>query len=258
MIIVTTIVLLILGWLLVRRMKHHRTSANYYRPISSAVKRPVIRPNRYQKKWIHKLDPKYKKHTENNVSEAKETSSNDLEMIFRLEHSEKLAKNHEKVVSHRESTQVKPLAPIVFHIMAEKGQYFRGYELLQAILSVHMRYGQHHIFHRYQQKTGEGLILFSLASVLKPGLFDLSKMGAFSTPGLSLFFSVMKVDDPIAVYELMLQTVGELVEDLGGCVLDEQHQLLTPATVMYQRRLLREYITSQQVPDLFETPLESD
>jgi len=249
MIIVTIIVLLMLGWLLVRRMKHHRTSANYYRPISSPVKQPAIRPNRYQKKWLHKLDPKYKKRTQNNRPELKNTSSDGLE-----EHSEKLAKTHEKLVPEKASSQ----APIVFHIMAEEGQYFRGYELLQAILSVHMRYGQHHIFHRHQQKTGEGPILFSLASVLKPGLFDLSKMGAFSTPGLSLFFSVMKVDDPIAVYEFMLQTAGELVEDLGGCVLDEQRQLLTPATVMYQRRLLREYVSSQQVPDLFETPLESD
>ncbi len=148
-----------------------------------------------------------------------------------------------------------PMPPpiITFHVMAMQDRPYTGYELLQAILSVGMRYGKHRIFHRHQETTGRGKVLFSLASVTRPGFFDLPKMGAFSTVGLSLFFKANNVDDPLAVYELMLQTSGQLVEDLGGRVLEERHQLLTPAIVIEQRRRLREYMDCQHVPDLFES-----
>jgi len=154
--------------------------------------------------------------------------------------------------------QAAPLpAPIItFNVMALEDRPFMGYELLQAILSVGMRYGQHQIFHRHQEKTGRGNVLFSLASMTRPGYFDLPNMGSFSTKGLSLFFKADSVEDPIAVYELMLQTAGQLVEDLGGHVLDERRELLTPAKVVAQRKQLHQYIESHENQNLFEETTE--
>lgn len=149
---------------------------------------------------------------------------------------------------------LKPVPPIItFFLMSEPGKPYSGYELLQAILSVDMRFGRHQIFHRHQEKTGHGNVLFSLAAATKPGSFDLAKIGSFSTIGLTLFFSAKDVADPLQVYELMLHTVGQLVEDLGGRVMDEHHQVLTPSKVVEDRQRLREYMNSNQAASALET-----
>lgn len=264
--IVIVFVVIALGYFLLRRATKRRDhSVNRYRRYTTAPpanKKNKMRRNRYHK--TSRREPNLaslEQENEKKTGPAKQKpkmrtreGSDDPDIILGLKES--LSLSREKPIPTEAQITLKPPPPpppiISFHLMAEKVKPFNGYELLQAILSVNMRYGRHQIFHRHEEKTGHGNILFSLASVVQPGTFDLSKMGGFSTPGLSLFFSAGNVRDPIAVYELMLQTAGQLMDDLGGHVLDENHQLLTPTTVVHQRRLLHEYIEGQQVPDFFE------
>nr|WP_304985336.1 cell division protein ZipA C-terminal FtsZ-binding domain-containing protein [Coxiella-like endosymbiont] len=64
-----------------------------------------------------------------------------------------------------------------------------------------MRYGEKNIFYRHEMKTGRGQILFNLASVNKPGTFELSKMGSFSCPGLVLFLLLKRVPNPMTAFD---------------------------------------------------------
>lgn len=148
-----------------------------------------------------------------------------------------------------------PQAPLVaYYLMADAEAPFLGYALLQAMLSAGLRYGQKHIFHRYTQRAGGGRILFSVASAEAPGSFDLSNMGAVNTTGLALFFEADQVDDPLFVYDLLLKTIDQLVNDLGGEVLDTQYAPLRPECVVAQRAALKDYM--EQVShraDLFES-----
>lgn len=115
---------------------------------------------------------------------------------------------------------------VVLYLMAPENQPYNGYELLQALLSAGLRYGKMQIFHRHEQKTGRGDILFSLASATSPGTFELPKMGGFSCTGLVLFFEAAKLKDPRKAFEVMIDTAFQLAEDLGGEVLDDQrHEL---------------------------------
>jgi cell division protein ZipA len=52
-------------------------------------------------------------------------------------------------------------------------------------------------------------------------------MGSFATKGLTLFMEVSQVKNPLHVFETMLSTARELVEDLGGELVDETRQPLT-------------------------------
>lgn len=127
---------------------------------------------------------------------------------------------------------------IIINLTAEPHQPYRGYELLQALLTSGLRYSKKGLFHRYDDPIGRGNILFNLVSSIEPGTFDLPKMGSFSTPGLTLFMQIPTVKNPTQVFDLMLSTANELAEDLGGQLLDEQRQPLTDEKIAKWRTYL--------------------
>jgi len=128
-----------------------------------------------------------------------------------------------KTVSSRREDKSLPKY-IAIHVAAEQDQPFSGYELLQSLLSSGLRYGKMNIFHRHEQKTGQGRVLFSVASMTKPGTFDLPSMGGFSCVGLTLFFLPYESPDPRSSMELMWETANQLMQDLGGRLLNERHE----------------------------------
>src|SRR3989338_6250995 len=127
-----------------------------------------------------------------------------------------------KQSSHRSERGI-----IILHVLATQGLEYAGYELLQALLSNNLRFGKMNIFHRYEKTDNTGDILFSVASVKEPGTFEMSKMGGFSTPGLVLFLRLGIIRDPMHAFEVMLFTAAQLLEDLGGELLDDRLQPLT-------------------------------
>lgn len=124
---------------------------------------------------------------------------------------------------------------IVINLVSHPQHPYRGYELLQAMLTTGLRYGKWNIFHRHEEITGRGAILFSLASTVEPGTFDLAKMGSFSTPGLSLFMRISSTQDPAQVFEKLFATAQQLVGELGGNICDE-HRIPLSDTKLAQWR----------------------
>lgn len=140
---------------------------------------------------------------------------------------------------------------ITLHVMAPNEYSYGGYELLQALLANGLRYGDMHIFHRHEKKTGRGRVLFSLASVNKPGTFELSKMGSFSCPGLTLFMP-LKDPDPMGAFDMMLEIARQLVEDLGGAIWDDQRDMLNMDKVAQIRSSIKHFEENQRMPDFFD------
>jgi len=136
------------------------------------------------------------------------------------------------------SIQKKSAAPselIILYVMASPDQPFVGYELLQTLLALGLRYGEMNIFHYHQQtREGEGSPLFSLASAVEPGIFDLGNVGAIACPGLSLFMTAV-IDDRFKAFEVMLETAEQLAQDLNGVVCDMQRVPLTEAKIAEYR-----------------------
>lgn len=127
---------------------------------------------------------------------------------------------------------------IVIHVLANPGHNYRGYELLQALLAAGLRYGKWGIFHRHEEITGRGPILFSLASSVEPGTFDLAKMGSFSTPGLTLFMRSSNLENAPQAFEKLLTAAQQLAEELGGTACDEQRLPLSSEKIALWRSTL--------------------
>jgi len=158
-----------------------------------------------------------------------------------------------ETVSQSEPAAKAPVT-LVIHLMAPRGKPYIGYELLQALLAAGLRYGTHQMFHRHENKSGTGTVLFHLASVNAPGTFELSKMGAFSCPGLTIFMTLKEKAENLAIFETLLDTANELRAELGGELWDEQHKTLTMDKITKYRLRIRDYQHHKvnQLPDFFE------
>jgi len=127
---------------------------------------------------------------------------------------------------------------LVLCIMAKPGGRFASYELLQAISSAGLRFGEMNIFHYVYPETNYGIKLFSLLSAEEPGEFNLDTIGDFSCPGLMLFMDAARVPDPSAAFNIMLEKAGQLAEDLDGQLCADPKTPWTPElTHIYQNKV---------------------
>lgn len=129
---------------------------------------------------------------------------------------------------------------IVLYVLANPEEPFVGYELLQTLLAAGLRYGEMSIFHYYQQTpNGQGEALFSVASAVEPGVFDLANVGAIVCPGLTLFMS-SQTESSVNAFETMLDTAYQLADDLNGVLCDAQRIPLTETKITEYRNKIFE------------------
>jgi cell division protein ZipA len=144
-----------------------------------------------------------------------------------------------------------PLQREIIFIKAPAGRPFSGYELLQSLLSCGLRFGDKRIFHRYEQNSEAETEVFSVAAATHTGELNPAEMGEFTCLGLSLFLTLNKHVYPSVNFEMMLDTARQLAEDLGGVLLDECQELLTPEKIKKLREKIKQFETSQQNMELF-------
>lgn len=128
---------------------------------------------------------------------------------------------------------------IALHVVAAD-QPFNGEDLLRCVLGYGLRFGEMSIFHRHEQPTGQGRILFSMARAVEPGIFQLETMTGETIPGVSFFLSLPGVNSILA-YDIMVDTVRRLATELQGEVLDQQQQVLTRQLVEHYRERVQEF-----------------
>lgn len=112
---------------------------------------------------------------------------------------------------------------ISIRLMAKSGQFFGGYHLLQFLLANRLDYGDMKLFHRFADENKK-VKLFSLASLNEPGDFELSKMNAFECEGLILYMHPAEHQDPLSVFDMMLETAYDLAHDLRGELMSGKNQ----------------------------------
>lgn len=120
---------------------------------------------------------------------------------------------------------------IVINVSAKGGKRFGGPEIVDALRAEQLELGELDIFHR---RSG-GRSMFSAASMVEPGTFDLSTIDRFSTPGVSLFLVLPGPDSPVAAFTEMLSVARRLATTLGGEVLDESGSTLSRQAASHLR-----------------------
>ena len=134
---------------------------------------------------------------------------------------------------------------VTLRLIARKKSAFKGDELVLSLRGVGLRHGKFGIFHRYDGND-ETKTIFSVASLVEPGSFDLENIKDQEIPGISLFLVLPGPIDGVEAFDLMMTAARALSQSLDGELLDESGSTLS----IQRERYLREEIIQYQHSNL--------
>ena len=130
---------------------------------------------------------------------------------------------------------------VTLRVVARNHGSFAGDELVLSLRGIGMRHGKFGIFHRLEGND-EDKVIFSAASLVEPGSFDIANIKDQKIPGISLFMVLPGPIDGAKGFDMMMAAARALAQSLDAELLDE-----TGSTLSIQReRYLREEIIQHQ------------
>jgi len=134
-----------------------------------------------------------------------------------------------------------PQKIVTLRLVARNKQSFQGDELVLSMRGIGLRHGQFGIFHRYDGND-ESRTIFSAASLVEPGSFDLANIKEQEIPGISFFLVLPGPIDGVEAFDLMMESARALSQSLDGDLLDESGSNLS----IQRERYLREEVIQYQ------------
>ena len=128
---------------------------------------------------------------------------------------------------------------VTLFVVAREGSFFNGPDLVVAAEKAGLEFGDMGIYHRLVDGKRELGPIFSVANMLKPGNFDLARLDALHTPGVSFFMTLPAPLPALDAWDAMLPTAQRLAELLDGQVLDEERNALGRQRIAHIRDQLR-------------------
>ena len=131
---------------------------------------------------------------------------------------------------------------VTVRIIANDKSPFAGDELVLSLRGIGMRHGRFGIFHRYDGND-ENRVVFSAASLVEPGSFELENIKEQKIPGISLFMVLPGPIDGAEAFDQMMAASRTLTQSLRAELLDESGSSLS----IQRERYLREEIIQYQL-----------
>ncbi|MEM9395989.1 MAG: cell division protein ZipA [Pseudomonadota bacterium] len=129
---------------------------------------------------------------------------------------------------------------VVLHVVSRSDKGFAGADILEILLACDLRFGDMSFFHRHEHEAGRGAIQFSVANMLKPGVFAIDNMDELRTQGLVFFLTLPGPEDMVKAFDYMLETARVVAKNLDGDVLDGSRSVLTQQAVEHSKQQIRE------------------
>ena len=134
---------------------------------------------------------------------------------------------------------------LLINVTAKQGNKIQGGELLGGLFNCGLHFGSMNIFHRFSHANGDGALMFSMANMVNPGVFDLGSINDFETPGVTFFLTLPGPKNSMTAFDLMLDTVRRLARILNAELRDEKQNPLSPEIIDEYRRRVRDFERSQ-------------
>ena len=139
-----------------------------------------------------------------------------------------------------------PQKIVTLRLIARDGGAFRGDELILSMRGIGLRHGKFGIFHRFDGND-ENRTIFSAASLVEPGSFDLANIKDQEIPGISLFLVLPGPVDGVEAFDLMMESARALAQALDAELLDESGSTLSIQRERYMREEIIQYQHSNLV-----------
>lgn len=123
---------------------------------------------------------------------------------------------------------------VTLRLVAQQGSAFKGDELILSMRGIGLRHGKFGIFHRYDGNN-ESRTVFSAASLVEPGSFDIANIKDQEIPGISMFLVLPGPIDSVEAFDMMMESARTLAQSLDGELLDESGSTLSIQRERYMR-----------------------
>ncbi|MCW8108585.1 cell division protein ZipA [Alteromonas ponticola] len=130
---------------------------------------------------------------------------------------------------------------LVLNVKAAEDAPISGAALLPMLLTLGFKFGEQDIFHRHVNSNGKGPVLFSLANMFKPGVFDIDNLETFTTQGVSLFMILPIEGDAHQVFNMMHNAARKIADEFGAQVLDGRRSVMTKQGLQQYIERIREF-----------------
>lgn len=139
-----------------------------------------------------------------------------------------------------------PARIVTLLVTARGAELMDGAAIVVAAEKAGLVYGHMGIFHRLVDGRPEAEPIFSVASLVKPGHFDLRHVHDIETPGLTFFMTLPGPVSALDAWETMLPTAQRMAELLDAVVLDEERNDLGRQRIAHLRDELRHFDREQE------------
>ena len=178
-----------------------------------------------------------------------EPEQGELDMSLRAE-LDRLGQGNAARPAARSSVGVRPDRKIerivTLFVAARPGENLAGSDVVVAAEKAGMQFGDMGIFHRLVSgKAGEGPV-FSMANMVKPGSFDMTRLDSIETPGVTLFMTLPGPLPALDAWEMLLPIAQWLAELLDASVFDEERNALGRQRIAHLRDELRAWDRKQE------------
>lgn len=136
--------------------------------------------------------------------------------------------------------------PLVIRVAPRDGEFI----MERVVLALHeagLKQGKYNIFHFFHESLS-GEVLFSVANLREPGVFDLTNLKQEKVPGLSFFLMLPGPADPLGRFDRMVETARWIAEQLDADLLDERGSSWSIQRERYLREEVVEYCQQFDAP----------
>jgi cell division protein ZipA len=145
-----------------------------------------------------------------------------------------------------EISTASPQKIVTLRVVAKDKGAFKGDELILSLRGIGMRSGKVGIYHRYDGND-ESRTIFSAASLVEPGSFDLANINEQEIPGISIFMIIPGPVDAAEAFDLMMQAARALTQTMDAELLDESGSTLSIQRERYMREEIIQFQHSNPV-----------
>ncbi len=130
--------------------------------------------------------------------------------------------------SEEDSILVQAEQIIAIHLLPKSGRPLEGRTVLRLLRKYGLRFGEMDLFHRFEEATGEGAMMFSVLKYTQegPAGFDLDTMEQENFDGLSFFLALPGIK-PLQGFDMMMSTAQRLGQECYAHLLDDEMNLLS-------------------------------
>jgi len=129
---------------------------------------------------------------------------------------------------------------VTLRLVPKDGAEFSAEQAVLALKAGGLKHGEYGIFHFFSPEDSTEAE-FSVASLIEPGSFDLTKIKDAMLPGMSFFMLMPGLEDPVVRFDHMVQLARNLTQHLNGELFDEGGSSWSIQRERYVREEIIEY-----------------